>query len=147
VTSFIEAYDVRPAISGGVKRDSVHNEVEKDRQKGRGTAEGYGSIPHHRVEYTASSIKAYFAVDRAQLRSYGLSEPATALLEAIIDFEIGTLLETGLRLRTACDLQVVGVEKGELPVAAEAAKRLGILARECATELGSVTTVTWTGSR
>jgi CRISPR-associated protein Csb1 len=25
VTSFIEAYDVRPAVSGGVKRDSVHN--------------------------------------------------------------------------------------------------------------------------
>lgn len=50
-------------------------------------------VAHHRVEYTAERITAYFAVDHAQLRSYGLSEPATALLEALVDFEIGTLLD------------------------------------------------------
>src|SRR5262245_42391646 len=65
VTSFIEASGVRPAVSGGVKRDSVNNEVEE----GRGTAEGYGTVPHHRVEYTADRIVAYFAVDHAQFRS------------------------------------------------------------------------------
>lgn len=139
VTSFIEAYDVRPVVSGGVKRDVVHNEVEA----GRSTAEGYGTVPHHRVEYTAGSIKAYFSVDRAQLRSYGLSEAGTALLEALIDFEIGTLLDQGLRLRTACDLAVVGIDKGQRPVASEAAKRIGSLVRQCAGELGPITTITW----
>src|SRR5690606_9881939 len=132
-------------VSGGVKRDSVHNQVDKDKAKKLGTAEGYGSVPHHRVEYTASSIKAYFAVDRMQLRSYGLSEPATALLEAIIDFEIGTVLDSGLRLRTACDLEVVDVVRGERPSVAEAATRIANAARECAGELGPVTVVTWTG--
>ena len=70
------------------------------------TAEGYGTVPHHRVEYTADKITAYFTVDHAQFRSYGLSEPATALLEALADFEIATLLDRGLRLRTRCDLVV-----------------------------------------
>ena len=49
VTSFIEASGVRPAVSGGVKRDVVINEA-----KGGATAEGYGTVPHHRVEYTAA---------------------------------------------------------------------------------------------
>src|SRR6266542_3131040 len=83
VTSFIEASGVRPAVSGGVKRDIVINEA-----KGGATAEGYGTVPHHRVAYTAEKITAYFTVDRAQFRSYGLSGPGTALLEALADFEI-----------------------------------------------------------
>src|SRR5690606_25915975 len=105
VTSFIEAEGVQAAVSGGVKRDNVINVVAE----GRGTAEGYGTVPHHRVEYTADRITAYFAIDHDQLRSYGLSEAGTALLEALIDYEIGTLLDGGLRLRTACDLKVVDV--------------------------------------
>ncbi|MDT5024777.1 MAG: CRISPR-associated protein Csb1 [Micromonosporaceae bacterium] len=139
VTSFIEAYDVRPVISGGVKRDGVHNEVDP----GRGTAEGYGTVPHHRVEYTAGRIAAYFSIDHAQLRSYGLSEAATALLEALIDFEVGTLLDGGLRLRTACDFEVISVD-GRRPVAAEAAKRIGDLVSECAGEFAGISTLAWT---
>jgi CRISPR-associated protein Csb1 len=140
VTSFIEAYGVRPVVSGGVKRDSVHNEVEQ----GRGTAEGYGTVPHHRVEYTAERIVAYFAIDHAQLRSYGLSPAATALLEELVNYEIGRLLAGDLRLRTACDLTVASVD-GRLPDAAEAADRIAKLVADCADELGPVTTVTWTG--
>lgn len=137
LTSFIEASGVQPAVSGGVKRDSVFNE-------GKGfTDRGYGSIPHHRVEYTAKEIIAYFAVDHAQFRSYGLSEPATALLQAVADFEIGTLLNRGLRLRTRCDLVPDVVKRGEIPDAAEAARRVAKFAADCAEELGEVTTVTW----
>jgi CRISPR-associated protein Csb1 len=139
VTSFIEAAKAQPAVSGGVKRDGVINLAKEG-----ATAEGYGSVPHHRVEYIAERITAYFAIDHDQLRSYGLSEPATALLAALIDFEIGTLLDGGLRLRTACDLRVTGVD-GELPDAVEAASRVGKLVTDCADELGPVTTVTWTG--
>src|ERR1022692_3225460 len=46
VTGFVEAYDVIPAISGGVKRDSVNNEGKEG-----ATSEGYGMVPYHRVEY------------------------------------------------------------------------------------------------
>lgn len=140
VTSFIEAYQVQPAVSGGVKRDVVTNVVAE----GRGTAEGYGTVPHHRVEYTADRITGYFCVDHQQLRSYGLSEPATALLEALAEFEIGTLLDGGLRLRTACDLRVVEVD-GQRPDTAEAARQIAKLVGECAGELGPVTEVSWTG--
>jgi CRISPR-associated protein Csb1 len=137
VTSFIEGSGVRSAVSGGVKRDIVINEA-----KGGATAEGYGTVPHHRVEYTAEKITAYFTVDHAQFRSYGLSEPATALLEALADWEIGTLLDRGLRLRTRCDL-VVREVRGERPDAHEATQRIAKFAGDCADELGPVTTVVW----
>jgi CRISPR-associated protein Csb1 len=139
LTSFVEAYRVIPAINGGVKRDGVINRAE-----GGATTEGYGMVPFSRVEYTAGKITAYFTVDHAQLRSYGLSESATALLEALADFEIGTLLAGGLRLRTACDLRTVEV-RGELPDAQEAAIRVAKLAVGCSAELGPVTEVMWTG--
>lgn len=139
VTGFIEAYDVQPAVSGGVKRDVVIN-VAPD----KATTEGYGMVPYSRVEYTAGRITAYFTVDHAQFRSYGLSEPATALLEALANYEIGTLLDRGLRLRTACDLQVTEV-RGQRPDAREAAATVAKLAADCAGELGPVTTVTWSG--
>ena len=139
VTSFIEASGVRPAVSGGVKRDIVINAA-----KGGATAEGYGTVPHHRVEYTAEKITAYFTVDHAQIRSYGLSEPATALLEALADFEIATLLDRGLRLRTRCDL-VVREVRGERPDASEAAQRIAKFAADCADGLGPVTEVVWAG--
>ncbi|MGH3167322.1 MAG: type I-G CRISPR-associated RAMP protein Csb1/Cas7g [Trebonia sp.] len=141
VTSFIEASGVKPAVSGGVKRDVVINEA-----KGGATAEGYGTVPHHRVEYTAEKITAYFTVDHAQFRSYGLSEPATALLEALADFEVGILLDQGLRLRTRCDLLVQDITRGELPDAAEAAARTAKFAAEARDELGPVTEVVWSES-
>ena len=96
------------------------------------------------MEYTAATITAYFTVDHAQFRSYGLPEPATALLEALADFEIATLLDRGLRLRTRCDLVVKEVH-GERPDAAEAAQRVAKFAADCADELDPVTEVVWPG--
>jgi CRISPR-associated protein Csb1 len=141
VTSFIEAYDVRPVVSGGVKRDVVINEAKEG-----ATSEGYGTVPHHRVEYTAGKITAFFTVDHAQFRSYGLSEPATALLEALADFEIARLLDGGLRLRTACDLAVREV-RGERPDSQDAAQQVAKLAADCAAELGPVTEAKWSGRK
>jgi CRISPR-associated protein Csb1 len=141
ITSFIEASGVRAAVSGGVKRDSVINEA-----KGGATSEGYGTVPHHRVEYTADKITAYFTVDHAQFRSYGLSAPATSLLEALADFEVAALLDRGLRLRTRCDLIVTEILKGERPDATDAAARVTKFAAECVYELGPVTEVIWSES-
>jgi CRISPR-associated protein Csb1 len=138
VTSFIEAYNVRPAVSGGVKRDGVNNEAAPG-----DTARGYGTVPHHRVEYTAERISAYFTVDHAQFRSYGLPEPATALLEAIADYEIAQALDGGLRLRTACDLTVKAIVQGERPDAEDAARRIAKHAADCSADLGQVTEVVW----
>lgn len=104
VSAFVEAEGVQPAVSGGVKRDAVRHGIPEG---AGGSKEGYGSIPFHRTEFTAASITAYFAVDVEQLRAYGLGAPAANLLEAIARWEIASLLDGGMRLRTACDLEPV----------------------------------------
>jgi len=102
VTGFIEAVDVVRALSGGVKHDDVRHGMSEGVEGS--SREGYGTIPFHRTEFTAASITAFFVIDLAQIASYGLPAPATALLEAIARWEIRSLLDRGLRLRTACDL-------------------------------------------
>jgi CRISPR-associated protein Csb1 len=100
LTAFIEATDVEPAESGGVKRDDVRHQIGET----GGAAEGYGFVPFHRTEWSAATITASFVLDRLQLKAYGLPEEATALLETIAQWEMRTLLDQGLRLRTFCDL-------------------------------------------
>jgi CRISPR-associated protein Csb1 len=57
------------AVSGGVKTDSVNPRTQGE---SKGSAEGYGMVPHQRLEFTARSITAYVAVDHEQIQSYGL---------------------------------------------------------------------------
>lgn len=136
VTSFIEAYDVEAAVSGGVKKDSVNSE-------GGHTDTGYGMVPHQRTEYTARSIVAFWAVDHAQLRSYGLGEAGEALLEAIIGYETARLFAGGLRLRTACDLEISDVDGPELPTVDGARDRLRSAVAAAGELLGPVAEVSW----
>ncbi|MBK8265605.1 MAG: type I-U CRISPR-associated protein Cas7 [Nannocystis sp.] len=96
LSSFIEAEDVRIAASGGVKNDHVNPSGD--------TGAGFGNVPFHREEFTAARISAYFNLDLAQLRGYGLSKPATDLLILVALYKIRALLDGDLRLRTACDL-------------------------------------------
>lgn len=153
LTAFVEASDVRRADSGGVKRDHVRHSLG---EVTGGTAEGYGSVPFHRTEWTAAELTASFSLDRQQLRSYGLGEAAAALLESLALWEVRSLLDSGLRLRTACDLMplaesIVDQAGRELPSDAEleADVRSGIAA--CGAQLGTggPTEVRWadTGKR
>lgn len=98
LSGFIEASGVAVAESGGVKNNIVQPEL-----KG-----GEGNVPFHRTEFVADEIKAYFNLDLALLRGYGLADDATKLLIALSLFKIRRFLSTGLRLRTACDLEVDG---------------------------------------
>lgn len=102
LTAFVEAIDATPAESGGVKRDDVRHQIGET----GGAAEGYGFVPFHRTEWSAADITASFVLDRRQLAAYGLPDEATELLESIALWEIRTLLDDGLRLRTFCDLAV-----------------------------------------
>jgi len=104
LTAFIEAHDVRRADSGGVKRDDVRHSIAEG---AGGSSEGYGSIPFHRTEYTAAEIMAYFCLDLAQIRAYGLGSAESDLVETIALWEIRSLLDGNMRLRTACDLEPV----------------------------------------
>lgn len=101
LSAFIEAEGIDVAASGGVKFDQVDPQGD--------TKKGFGHVPFHRDEYTAEKITAYFNLDLAQLRGYGLGTDAEKLLVALALFKIQKFLGGGLRLRTACDLEPVDV--------------------------------------
>ncbi|MCG5432772.1 type I-U CRISPR-associated RAMP protein Csb1/Cas7u [Mycobacterium sp. MYCO198283] len=151
VTSVIEAHDVEPAVSGGRKADHVRHHLEKDGEGG--TAEGYGSVPFSRTEWTARRIVASFVVDVELLRSYGLPEAATEALETLALWEIRHLLDGGLRLRTACDLDVtsgVTARRGpDLPTADDSTERLQRLISDSAATFGdgAALNVEWSGKK
>jgi CRISPR-associated protein Csb1 len=101
LSAFIEAVDVSVAPSGGVKNDRVR----PSKEMGGVAAEGTGNVPYARDEYVSANIIAYFNLDLAQIRAFGLGENVEQLLIALALFKIQRFLETGLRLRTACDLE------------------------------------------
>jgi len=99
VSSFIEAENVHPVISGGVKLDHVDP---------TGSAStGRGHVPFSRQEFTSDRITAYFNIDVAQIRGFRLPEAVEELLLNLALFKIHRFLKVGLRLRTACDFEMV----------------------------------------
>lgn len=102
LSAFIEATDAKVATSGGVKNDTVKPSTgEGDSSK------GFGNVPFARDEWTSKEIVAYFNLDLRQIRSFGLGEEVEKLLIALALFKIQKFLAEGLRLRTACDLDLV----------------------------------------
>ncbi len=100
LSAFIEAKNISVAPSGGVKFDYVDPRGD--------TAKGFGHVPFSRDEYTAEKITAFFNLDLAQIRGYGLGLKVEDLLVAMALFKISRFLRNGLRLRTACDLALDG---------------------------------------
>jgi len=98
LSGFIEARDVRVAESGGVKNNIVQPEL-----KG-----GEGNVPFHRTEFVAREIRVFFNLDLAQLRGFGFKAEVLHLLVTLSLFKVRRFLSMGLRLRTACDLKLIG---------------------------------------
>jgi CRISPR-associated protein Csb1 len=103
LSAFIEARGVTRADSGGVKFDRA---MPKPSVAGVDAKAGYGNVPFHRTEFTAESITAFFSLDLAQIRGYGLSEDATRLLIALSLWKVRGFLDSNMRLRSACELQL-----------------------------------------
>jgi len=101
LSSFVEARNVRVAQSGGVKNDRVNPSGD--------TSKGFGNVPFARTEFTAERIAAFFNLDLRQLRGLGLPEEAQELLLLLAVYKFRRVAADGLRLRTACDLECVGV--------------------------------------
>lgn len=99
LSAFIEADGVRVAASGGVKNDHVNPSGD--------TKSGFGNVPFARDEFTADKITLYINIDLAQIRGYGLGGEVEKLLVLLALYKVRALLESGLRLRTACDLSVM----------------------------------------
>jgi len=102
LTGFIEAEGVREAASGGVKNNPL-DPTGKIRVVGY-DKDVYGNVPYHRMEFTADRIFAFFNFDLALLDGYGLEPEAKELLVALGLYKIRRFLNSGLRLRTSCDL-------------------------------------------
>ena len=106
LSAFIEATNVQVAASGGAKVDRVQPATGENTPYGK-AKDGYGNVPFHREEF-CGQITAYFILDLALLRGFGLGKNAETLLTALSLFKIRRFLRDGLRLRTACDLEVDG---------------------------------------
>lgn len=98
LSAFIEADGIQVAASGGVKSDRINPSGD--------TAKGFGNVPFPRDEYTAGAVTLYVNLDLALIRGYGLDGEAESLLILLSLYKIRALLDGGIRLRTACDLQV-----------------------------------------
>jgi len=97
VSAFIEAEYAATAMSGGVKNDHVNPSGE--------TNKGFGNVPFSREEFVAKQIFAYFSVDLAQMRGYGLGADAFELLALLAMLKIKLFLDGDMRLRTACEFE------------------------------------------
>ncbi len=143
LSAFIEASNSKVAASGGVKNNSVNPSGD--------TSKGFGNVPFSRDEFVSSEIFAYFNLDLAQLRGYGLPESVYTLLVALALYKIRAFLEYGLRLRTACDLECDGIEIQrptgfELPALADLEQVLpGLISVAKPDARFEVTTVVYTG--
>lgn len=151
LSAFIEASGVGRADSGGVKFDRA---LPKPKVAGVDAKGGYGNVPFHRTEFTAKTITAFFSLDLAQIRGYGLGDHATQLLVALSLWKLRAFLDSSMRLRTACELELVDGEKSivvkrpdqfALPIGSELSATVRDLIGKCQTQFAkpAVTELTW----
>ncbi len=103
LSAFIEATGVGRADSGGVKFDRA---LPKPKVAGVDAKGGYGNVPFHRTEFTAKAITAFFSLDLSQLRGYGLPDEAGDLLFVLALWKVRKFLDSTMRLRSACELEI-----------------------------------------
>jgi CRISPR-associated protein Csb1 len=116
LTGFIEAENVQKVLSGGVKNSPVDPTGKTQVADAKASEPGvYSNVPYARVEYTAQKITGYFNLDLGLIRGYGLGDAATNLIVSLALLKVRRFLDGSLRLRTACDLQLVGMQGFELP--------------------------------
>ena len=155
LSSFIEATGVERADSGGVKFDRA---LPKPKVAGVDAKGGYGNVPFHRIEFTARAITAFFSLDLAQIRGYGLPAPAGDLLAVLSLWKVRKFLDSNMRLRSACELELIDGEESvrgkrpksfALPLADELADRLEKLIAACESQFAkpTVTVLTWNNPR
>jgi len=99
LSAFVEADRATVAPSGGVKFNRADPTLK----------EGEGNVPFARDEWVAEKITAFFNLDLRQIHAFGLEENVERLLILLAIFKIRKFLAVGLRLRTACDLDLSGI--------------------------------------
>ena len=122
LSAFIEASDAKVSESGGVKFNRVDPSL----------GEGEGNVPYARTEWVSARITLYFNLDLRQIRAFGFGGDVEKLLIALALFKVRKFLAVGLRLRTACDLDldslaVTRPENFELPELTDLESELPLL--------------------
>lgn len=151
LSAFIEASGVGRADSGGVKFDRA---LPKPSVAGVDAKGGYGNVPFHRTEFTAKSITAFFSIDLGQIRGFGLGEDAAQFLIALSLWKVRQFLDSSMRLRTACELELIDGEASinakrpdgfTLPTADELTPQLSELLARCRSQFAepTVTELSW----
>jgi CRISPR-associated protein Csb1 len=119
ITGFIEASNVAKVLSGGVKNSPVDptgkTQVVDPPAGTSGEGGIYSNVPYSRVEYVAREMKAYFNLDLSLIRGYRLGDEATRFLIALSLLKVRRFLDSSLRLRTACDLELIGEVRAKEP--------------------------------
>jgi CRISPR-associated protein Csb1 len=123
LSGFIEAYKVEEAHSGGVKNEMIdpsgndaymrYAHLPGSKEEKLATKKALDSalnVPYPRRDFVAEKIVAYFNLDLATLRGYRLGDNANRLLMALSLYKVLKVLKEGLKLRTACDFDVVSVK-------------------------------------
>ena len=111
-------------------------------------------MPYPRDEYVSPKITAFFNLDLAQIRSFGFASSVENLLIAIALYKIRLFLDVGLRLRTACDFDLVTLRATRpsayvVPTASEFESALPNMISEAAKSAGfaGITRVVWDGGK
>jgi CRISPR-associated protein Csb1 len=110
-----------------------------------GTGGNDDNVPFHRDEF-CGNITAFFNVDLAQIRGYGLGDAVEKLLYTLALYKIRSLLDNPFRPRTACDLEVenltvVKLKTGfELPALKEIEAALPSFVKSCTDKFAKPTT-------
>ncbi len=104
LSSFIEASSVQVAASGGVKNDRI----QAGKEEGKDASGGFGNIPFSRDEWVAEEISLFVNLDLSQIRGYGLPDNAERLVTLLALFKLRKVIDSDLRLRTACDFKIEG---------------------------------------
>lgn len=116
LTGFIEASDVARVVSGGVKNSPIDPTGKTQvADAAAGESGVYSNVPYSRVEYVAKEIRAYFNLDLALIRGYRLGDDATRLLITLSLLKVRRFLDSSLRLRTACDLELSKEVRAKAP--------------------------------
>jgi CRISPR-associated protein Csb1 len=102
LSAFIEARRVSIVASGGVKNDHVNPSGD--------TKIGFGNVPFARDEYSSDDIMLFVNLDLGQIRGYGLAEEVNRMLILLALYKVRKLVDSSLRLRTACDLEAIDNE-------------------------------------
>ncbi|MBD2072113.1 type I-U CRISPR-associated protein Cas7 [Leptolyngbya sp. FACHB-671] len=143
----IDAFDIAPVVTGGAVKDPISASgkdfdltaiIDSKVEGGddRASKAGAGNIIHYAEEFVAKRIEAAFFIDDELIAALPLEECVKSLLKAIACWKIYTFLQSDLRLRSNCILDVVDDPEviGIVPPLEELEQEIPDLISQCAAQ-------------